>query len=74
MLSLWAMVGRGEVIDVEKQLTNWSIDWPAFQALLMVRHAYVSRDPGDEIVEALLAIRAELMRPATDRLGEHPLD
>lgn len=74
MLAVWRMVGRGEIVDVDAGTTNWSIDWQAIQTLLMVEHDTVTRDPADEIIDALMAIRAELMRPATDRLGEHPLD
>lgn len=74
MLAVWRMVGRGEIVDVDAGTTNWSIDWQAIQTLLMVEHDTVTRDPADEIIDALMAIRAELMRPATDRLSEHPLD
>lgn len=74
MLAVWRMVGRGEIVDVDAGTTNWSIDWQAIQTLLMVEHDTVTRDPADEILDALMAIRAELMRPATDRLSEHPLD
>ena len=74
MLAVWVLVGRGDVVNAETRETNWSIDWPALQTLLLVRHDVVSADPPDEIVDAMFAIRRELQRPATDLLMPSALD
>ena len=62
-LALWNLVGWGELVDQEKGITNWHVDWAAFREARECGHALFEDEDPAELFEAVMLIKGEMQNP-----------